>query len=99
MIGDLLNFNRSAQTLLLDKGIDIITQATGVAPVRYRAPLDSYANDAADLLIERGFEYDASLMGDNIPYVLRSQGETLIGSSALLQGSGKLNACRGPSHG
>ena len=78
MIGDLLNFNRCAQALLLGKGIGIIPQATGVAPVGYRTPLDSYTNDTTDLLIERGFEYDASLMGDNIPYVLRSRGETLI---------------------
>ena len=99
MIEDLLNFNRGAQALLLDKGIDIIPQATGVAPVGYRAPLYRYTNDTTDLLIEQGFEYGTSLMGDNIPYVLGSRGETLIETSALLQRSGKLNTCRGTSHG
>jgi len=73
-----LEFNRDAQALLLDKGIDIIQQTTGVAPVGYRAPLYNYTNDTTDLLIERGFKYDASLMGDDIPYILRSQEKTLI---------------------
>ncbi len=78
MIENPLDFNRDAQALLLDKGIDIIQQSTGVAPVGYRAPLYNYTNDATDLLIERGFKYDASLMGDDIPYILRSQEKTLI---------------------
>jgi peptidoglycan/xylan/chitin deacetylase (PgdA/CDA1 family) len=75
MIENPLEFNRDAQALLLDKGVDIIQQATGVAPVGYRAPLYNYTNDTTDLLIERGFKYDASLMGDDIPYILRSQGK------------------------
>ena len=62
MIGDLLNFNRGAQALLLGKGNDIIQQASRVASVGYRASLYRYTNDTTDLLIERGFKYDASLM-------------------------------------
>jgi hypothetical protein len=99
MIGDLVNFNRGAQAILLGKGIDNIPQATGVAPVGYRVPLYRYTNDTIDLLIERGFEYGTSLMGDNIPHVLGSRGETLIETSALLRRSGKLHTCRGASHG
>jgi hypothetical protein len=68
MIENLLNFNRGAQALLLDKGNDIIQQASRVASVGYRVPLYRYTNDTTDLLIERGFKYDASLMGRHPVY-------------------------------
>lgn len=33
---------------------------------------------SADLLIERGFSYDASLMGDDVPYLLRTSAGELV---------------------
>ena len=41
-------------------------------------PLYNFSKNSADLLIEEGFLYDASLMGDDVPYVLRTaQGEII----------------------
>jgi peptidoglycan-N-acetylglucosamine deacetylase len=57
----------------LDAGIDIIKRATGQAPRGWRAPLYNFSHRSLDLLLERGFTYDASLMGADIPYVIKSR--------------------------
>ncbi|WP_088348852.1 MULTISPECIES: polysaccharide deacetylase [Rhodomicrobium] len=57
----------------LDLGIDIIKRTTGKAPRGWRAPLYNFSNRSLDLLLERGFAYDASLMGADIPYVIKSR--------------------------
>lgn len=62
----------------LDRGIEIIIQATGKRPRGWRAPLYNFSHRSADLLAERGFTYDASLMGDDQPYVLESAKGRLI---------------------
>ena len=47
----------------LDRGIEVIAHATGRRPRGWRAPLYNFSHRSADLLAERGFAYDASLMG------------------------------------
>lgn len=60
------------------RGIEIIERYTGQRPRGFRAPLYNYSNRTTDLLIKHGFVYDASLMGDDVPYVIKtSQGELL----------------------
>lgn len=54
----------------LDRGIEVIVKATGKPPRGWRAPLYNFSHRSADLLAERGFAYDASLMGDDQPYLL-----------------------------
>jgi len=54
----------------LDRGIEVIVKATGKRPRGWRAPLYNFSHRSADLLAERGFAYDASLMGDDQPYLL-----------------------------
>ena len=54
----------------LDRATEVIKSATGQAPRGWRAPLYNFSHRSADLLIERGFSYDASLMGDDQPYLL-----------------------------
>jgi peptidoglycan/xylan/chitin deacetylase (PgdA/CDA1 family) len=61
------------QAYWLDLGIQIIKEATGVAPRGWRAPLSNFSDQSLDLLIERGFTYDTSLMGDDIPYIIQSR--------------------------
>jgi len=69
-----------AEAHWLDKGIEIIKKATGQAPRGWRAPLYNFSRNSMDLLLSRGFKYDASLMGDDVPYVIqsRSNGGQLI---------------------
>jgi peptidoglycan/xylan/chitin deacetylase (PgdA/CDA1 family) len=57
----------------LDVGIEIILKVSGRRPRGWRAPLYNFTEHSLDLLLERGFTYDASLMGDDIPYVLESR--------------------------
>lgn len=54
----------------LDRGIEVIVKATGQRPRGWRAPLYNFSHRSADLLAARGFVYDASLMGDDQPYLL-----------------------------
>ncbi|MGB5853640.1 MAG: polysaccharide deacetylase [Oceanisphaera sp.] len=56
----------------LCKGIEIIEQYTGQRPRGFRAPLYNYSHRTTDLLIKHGFTYDASLMGDDVPYILKT---------------------------
>ena len=62
----------------LDVGIDILTRATGKAPRGWRAPLYNMSDVSCDLLAERGFAYDASLMGDDQPYMLDTSKGSLV---------------------
>lgn len=62
----------------LDRGIEVIVRATGKHPRGWRAPLYNFSHRSADLLAERGFVYDASLMGDDQPYLLDSAKGRLV---------------------
>jgi peptidoglycan/xylan/chitin deacetylase (PgdA/CDA1 family) len=68
--------SREQQAYWLQRGIDVIERFTGQRPRGWRAPLYNFSADSAELLIGQGFLYDASLMGDDIPYMLQTgQGE------------------------
>lgn len=71
---------RADEAHWLDKGIEIIRSVSGTAPRGWRAPLYNFSDNSLDLLLERGFVYDASLMGDDLPYVIESRvnGQQLI---------------------
>ncbi|MHC8509053.1 MAG: polysaccharide deacetylase family protein [Rhodospirillales bacterium] len=56
----------------------MIEKFTGQRPRGWRAPLYNFSRNSADLLIEAGFEYDASLMGDDIPYILQTDKGELV---------------------
>ncbi len=64
----------------LDAGLEVHRRLTGRAPRGWRAPLYNFSANSLDLLLERGFDYDASLMGDDVPYLLesRSGGRRLV---------------------
>ena len=70
--------SREEQHYWLKRGIKIIEKITGQRPRGWRAPLYNFSNHSADLLIEEGFIYDASLMGDDVPYVLKTDKGELI---------------------
>ena len=67
-----------AEAHWLDRGIEVIARATGQRPRGWRAPLYNFSHRSADLLAERGFSYDASLMGDDQPYLLESAKGRLV---------------------
>jgi peptidoglycan-N-acetylglucosamine deacetylase len=53
-----------------DRSIAAIVKATGQPPRGYRAPSYRFSAHSLDYLVERGLAYDASLFGDDIPYLL-----------------------------
>ncbi len=53
---------------ILDHGSEILEQITGERPLGYRSPSWELSPDSLNLMHERGFVYDSSLMGDDIPY-------------------------------
>ena len=63
---------REAEHHWLGKGIEVIERMTGKRPRGWRAPVYHMSPHSADLLLEEGFLYDASLMGDDVPYLLRT---------------------------
>ena len=63
----------AAEREVLEKGLSILTDLTGVAPRGYRSPSWELSEVSLDLLAEYGFHYDSSLMGDDAPYALRAE--------------------------
>jgi peptidoglycan-N-acetylglucosamine deacetylase len=61
----------------IDAGLEALDRL-GVSPVGYRAPWWEMNWHTADLLIERGFLYDTSLLDGDVPY--RFRGESGTGS-------------------
>ncbi len=68
-----LDQTREEEAHWLDLGIETIERVSGRKPRGWRAPLYNFSDHSLDLLIERGFAYDASLMGDDIPYLIESR--------------------------
>lgn len=64
--------DRAAEAAVLDRGISCIKALTGEAPKGYRSPSWDLSPNSVELLIEKGLEYDSSMMaGDHRPYRCR----------------------------
>ncbi len=54
------------------RSIEIIEGHTGQRPRGNRSPLYHMSDATPDLLAKEGFLYDSSLMGDDVPYILKT---------------------------
>lgn len=72
------DFTREEEHYWLKRSLAAVTKAAGTRPTGWRAPMYSFSEHSADLLIEEGFSYDSSLMGDDIPYVIATDKGRLI---------------------
>lgn len=70
--------SREEQAYWLRRGIEVIEKHTGQRPRGWRAPLYNFSDASADLLIAEGFSYDASLMSDDIPFLIQTASGQLI---------------------
>ena len=52
------------------RSIEVIERFTGQRPRGNRSPLYNMSAATPDLLVDEGFLYDSSLMGDDVPYLL-----------------------------
>lgn len=62
----------------MQRSIEVIERFTGKRPRGSRAPLYHLSAHTPDLLIEEGFLYESSLMGDDIPYILQTDRGELV---------------------
>lgn len=65
-----IGMSATDEAAIIDKGIDALVKVTGERPVGYRAPFWELNHHTPDLLGQRGFLYDSSLMDSDVPYVL-----------------------------
>lgn len=59
---------------LVDKGLESLEKVASVRPTGFRAPMGEMSFQTPGVLIERGFEYDSSLMDSDMPYLLGGGG-------------------------
>jgi len=59
-------------------GAAALASITGRRPSGYRAPAWELTAQTLDVLVECGFAFDSSLMGDDRPYLLRTGGGALV---------------------
>jgi peptidoglycan/xylan/chitin deacetylase (PgdA/CDA1 family) len=64
--------SREEEHYWMQRSIAVIEKHTGLRPRGNRSPLYNFSINTAELLLEEGFHYDASLMGDDVPYILKS---------------------------
>jgi peptidoglycan-N-acetylglucosamine deacetylase len=63
---------REQETVVLDRGIELVEKFAGVRPTGYVAPWWEFSPVTNELLLERGITYDHSLMHDDFtPYYIR----------------------------
>jgi peptidoglycan/xylan/chitin deacetylase (PgdA/CDA1 family) len=66
------------EATILRRGTEVIERIAGARPKGWRAPFYSFSPETARLLCLEGFEYDSSLMGDDVPYLLRCDEGDLV---------------------
>jgi peptidoglycan/xylan/chitin deacetylase (PgdA/CDA1 family) len=63
---------------IIERGAEVLEPLTGTRPRGYRAPLWELNSRTPELLAAAGFEYDSSLMDDDVPYRLETGAGMLI---------------------
>lgn len=66
-----------AQREQFERALDAHDRICGMKPRGYRGPVYNINQMTLDLIAEHGLVYDSSLMGDDIPYALRSRGREI----------------------
>jgi peptidoglycan/xylan/chitin deacetylase (PgdA/CDA1 family) len=67
-----------AQRAEVEAGLAALADVTGVVPRGYRSPAWELTPETFALLIEHGFAYDSSCMGDDRPYLEELDGQTIL---------------------
>jgi peptidoglycan/xylan/chitin deacetylase (PgdA/CDA1 family) len=71
-----VNLNIQDERRILERGIEALERVIQVRPVGYRSPSWDNSPNTVNLLIEHGFEYESSLMGNDFePYWCRTGDE------------------------
>ena len=71
--------SKESESHVHDRGTEILEAIIGEKPKGYRSPSWELSEHSLELLERKGFEYDSSLMGNDIPYTVPA------GSGALVE--------------
>jgi peptidoglycan-N-acetylglucosamine deacetylase len=63
---------RDVEARLLDRSVALAESVLGIRSRGWRAPYYGFSPASAELLVEQGFLYHSGLMGDDVPYILRT---------------------------
>ena len=66
------------QQAIIERAAEVLEPLTGTRPVGYRAPWWQLSLQSPELLAAAGFQYDSSMMDDDVPYLLDSDAGTLV---------------------
>ncbi len=67
-----VNLDRDTERQILERGIEALEKVTRIRPVGYRSPSWDNSPNTVKLLLDHGFEYESSLMGNDFePYWCR----------------------------
>jgi peptidoglycan/xylan/chitin deacetylase (PgdA/CDA1 family) len=64
--------DREQESYWFRRACEVIVRMTGQPPRGFRAPSYRFSRNTLDLLIQGDLTYDASLMGDDVPYLLEN---------------------------
>lgn len=62
----------------IERGLQALSKTIGSEPVGYRAPCAELTSTTLRLLVEHGFAYDSSCMGDDRPYLEQAGGASIL---------------------
>lgn len=72
------DLSRDEEKFVLDRAMDAYVKKVERDPRGWRAPSFAFSKHSLDFLLEAGFDYDSSLMGDDIPYLIKGSGGSLV---------------------
>ena len=71
--------SRDEEAGVLVRSLEAYSKRIGGRPRGWRAPGFAFSKHSLDLLVDAGFDYDSSLMGDDIPYAIQGTSGRLVG--------------------
>jgi peptidoglycan-N-acetylglucosamine deacetylase len=72
------SLSEAQERAIIERGTEVLEPLTGTRPRGYRAPLWELNARTPELLAAAGFDYDSSLMDDDVPYRLETDAGMLI---------------------
>src|SRR5690625_1112794 len=72
------DFPRDEEYYWLCRSRAALEAVTGTTVKGWRAPMYSFSEHTASMLVQEGFQYDASLMGDDQPYLIETEAGQLV---------------------
>ncbi len=67
------DFDEAGERFNIEKGLECLHKAAGIVPKGYRSPAWAFSERTTKILIDYGFLYDSSMMGDDFtPYYVRT---------------------------